>query len=586
MSLFDSVISTAAEKFGLGDKAGTLLSALLSMMTNQETGGFAGFLNMFSKAGLGDVASSWVSSGTNAELSDEQVESALGSNAISSIANQVGISPGKATSALGWMVPQVVDKLTPDGVVPEEKDLLTKIGDFLSGWGGAAVGAVGAVAGLAGSAMGNAADKVGDAAGATVDAGKAVVGGAVNMAGDAAGATVDAGKKVVGAVGDTFSNAVDDVSGGGGGILKWLLPLILLGLLLLLGYWMCGKGATPTTPNVNTNVNKAVNANTNVVAKVVESSFKLEAKDGKYFASGVVSDQKTFDDIKAKLDAQFGAGNVDYSGLKVDTNAKPFVAGWWDNFQKILPNLKDWKNGTLAFAGAAITTATGLPGAVIDQIKSLFGSGWTLTADTLRTLGKVSLPNGTELEAYPGGIEDQLVKFIQSDEYKNGTEDTLKEKWFSFDDLNFVFGKTELTPESKRQFDNIVKILKAFPEVKIKIGGYTDKKGDDAANLKLSDSRAKAIKSMLEKAGVGAQVPQAEGYGEKFATVAETATDEERKVDRKTAVRLIKGDAGGKVSDASTKPADANAKPADAKPATAGNANTAAKPATAGNANK
>jgi outer membrane protein OmpA-like peptidoglycan-associated protein len=153
---------------------------------------------------------------------------------------------------------------------------------------------------------------------------------------------------------------------------------------------------------------------------------------------------------------------------------------------------------------------------------------------------EVSLPDGTKLEAYPNGIEDQLIRFIQSADYKNGTADSLKDKWFDFDDLNFKFGTTELVPESKRQLDNIVAILKAFPDVRIKIGGYTDKKGDDAANKKLSDGRAKAVKAALDKAGVGAQVPEAEGYGEERATVAETASDEERKVDRKTSVRLLK----------------------------------------------
>jgi outer membrane protein OmpA-like peptidoglycan-associated protein len=133
-----------------------------------------------------------------------------------------------------------------------------------------------------------------------------------------------------------------------------------------------------------------------------------------------------------------------------------------------------------------------------------------------------------------------LVKFIESADYKNGTNDSLKDKWFNFDDLNFVFGKTELTPESKRQLDNIVAILKAFPDAKIKIGGYTDKKGDDAANKKLSDARAKAVQAALQKAGVGAQVPEAEGYGEQYATVEEGASDEARAVDRKTAVRLMK----------------------------------------------
>jgi uncharacterized protein YidB (DUF937 family)/outer membrane protein OmpA-like peptidoglycan-associated protein len=439
MSLFDSVISMAAEKFGLGDKAGTLLSALLSMMTNQESGGFAGFLNMFSKAGLGDVASSWVSSGANSPLSNDQVESAMGTSVLGSIAEKVGLPASVVTSALGYMVPQVVDKLTPDGVVPEESTMLSTIGDFLSGWGGAAVGAVGAVAGLAGSALGGTADKVGDVAGAGVDAGKKVIG--------AVGDGIGGASRMVG-------NVVGDATDGGGGILKWLLPLILLGGLLLLGYWACNKAPAVPVGNTNTNVNKA-----NVVVNT-----------------------------------------------NVNTNVNANVATGAD-----------------------------------------------------RKLSDVLLPDGTKLQAYPGGIEDQLIKFIQSDEYKNGTADSLKEKWFSFDDLNFKFGTTELAPESKRQLDNITAILKAFPAVKMKLGGYTDKKGDDAANKKLSDSRAKAVKASLEKSGVGAQVPEAEGYGEEFAKVAETASDEERKVDRKTSVRLIKGDATVKVATTNTATTNTNA---------------------------
>jgi outer membrane protein OmpA-like peptidoglycan-associated protein len=70
-----------------------------------------------------------------------------------------------------------------------------------------------------------------------------------------------------------------------------------------------------------------------------------------------------------------------------------------------------------------------------------------------------------------------------------------------------------LTPESKRQVDNIASILRAFPDVKIKIGGYTDKTGNDAANLKLSDAPAKAVQAAVKAASVGDQVPEAEGYG-------------------------------------------------------------------------
>jgi len=554
--MFDSIIKQAQEKFGLGDKAGGFVAALLGLIANPATGGFGGFINRFKEVGLENEANSWISAGDNTPLTNEQVETAFGDETINSVAEQTGVDKATAVSALGMMTPQVVDALTPDGELPDDASLLSRIKGFLGDFGGAVGAAVLGGLGAAGALASGAADKIGDAAGATVDAGKAVVGKGAEVVGDAAGATVDAGKKVVGAVGDAagavgdkFSGAIGSVGNAfdgdddSGGILKWLIPLLLLGLLIILGYWFCGKGAAPSTPaNANTNANKTnVTTNTNS-AKTLDSSFSISAKDGKYAVTGVVPDQKTLDDIKAKLDAQFGVGNVDYTGLKVDANAKPFAAGWWDNFQKLLPNLKDWKNGSLAFAGNAITAASGLPQAVMDQLKSLF-SGWTMPSDAggeNRTLTEVTLPDGTKLSAYPGGIEDQLIKFIQSDEYKNGTNDTLKNKWFTFDDLNFKTGSTELSETSKRQLDNLVSILKAFPDVKIKVGGYTDKTGDDAKNKTLSDGRAKSVKAALEKAGVGAQVPEAEGYGEEFAKVPETASDEERKADRKTEIRLLK----------------------------------------------
>lgn len=554
--MFDSIIKEAQEKFNLGDKAGSLLASLLGLIANPENGGFGGFIERFKDAGLGDLAESWVTTGDNTPISNEQLESALGEDTINEVAEQTGVEKATATSALGFMTPHVVDALTPDGEIPDEAGLISRIKGFLSDYGGAVGAAVLGGLGVAGAFASGAADKVGDAAGATLDAGKAVVGKGAEVVGDAAGATVDVGKKAVNVVGDTVGGAMNKVGdvldgdGDSGGILKWLIPLLLLGLLVVLGYWFCGKSQplTTPTPNKNGNVNRAnTNANTASV-KTIDSSFSITAKDGKYAVSGVVPDQKTLDEIKAKLTAEFGAENVDFSGLKVDANAKPFGAGWWDNFGKLLPSLKGWKDGTLSFAGNAITAASGLPATALEQIKSLF-AGWTLpasissaTADANRTLTEVALPDGTKLQAYSGGIEDQLIKFVQSDKYKNATDEDLKkpENWFNFDDLNFKYDSPELEESSKRQLDNIVAILKAFPDVKIKIGAYSDKKGDDAYNKKLSDDRAKAVKATLDKSGVGAQIPEAEGYGEELAKVPETASDEERAVDRRTAVRLIK----------------------------------------------
>ncbi|EJL72989.1 OmpA family protein [Chryseobacterium populi] len=150
--------------------------------------------------------------------------------------------------------------------------------------------------------------------------------------------------------------------------------------------------------------------------------------------------------------------------------------------------------------------------------------------------------NGTILKGYKGGMEDQMIAFLKSDGYKNAKDDAaLKDKWYDFDHVNFKMGSsTELEAGSQGQLENLSAILKAFPDAKIKIGGYTDKVGNEANNVKLSTARATFIKDWLGKQGVGAQVLEAEGYGSKFATVDAKASDAERAVDRKMAVRFAK----------------------------------------------
>ncbi|MDO5616911.1 MAG: OmpA family protein, partial [Cruoricaptor ignavus] len=150
--------------------------------------------------------------------------------------------------------------------------------------------------------------------------------------------------------------------------------------------------------------------------------------------------------------------------------------------------------------------------------------------------------NGTKLKAFAGGLEQKIVGFLSSTEYTNAADDSvLKNKWFDFDNVNFKMGSTsELEAGSAEQLSNLAAILNAYPDAKIKIGGYTDKTGDEAVNKKISQGRADFIKSELAKAGVGEQVISAEGYGSEFAKVPADASDEERAADRKMAVRFTK----------------------------------------------
>lgn len=149
--------------------------------------------------------------------------------------------------------------------------------------------------------------------------------------------------------------------------------------------------------------------------------------------------------------------------------------------------------------------------------------------------------NGTALKGFANGLEDNMIKYLKSGSYASATEDGLKNTWYNFDNVNFKMGSaTELEAGSEGQIENLAKILKAYPEAKIKIGGYTDKTGNEPANVKLSQGRADFVKAELTKLGVGAQVVSAEGYGSQFATVDAKASDAERAKDRKMAVRFTK----------------------------------------------
>lgn len=186
------------------------------------------------------------------------------------------------------------------------------------------------------------------------------------------------------------------------------------------------------------------------------------------------------------------------------------------------------------------TDSTGTAGSSVDSSATTTPSA-TTTAPAAKTDENIDL-NGVMLKGYKGGMEDQMIAFLKSDGYKNAADDSaLKDKWYDFDHVNFKMGSsTDLETGSQGQLDNLVAILKAFPDAKIKIGGYTDKTGNEASNVKLSQARADFIKAALGKAGVGAQVLGAEGYGSKFAKVDAKASDAERAADRKMSVRFSK----------------------------------------------
>ena len=98
-----------------------------------------------------------------------------------------------------------------------------------------------------------------------------------------------------------------------------------------------------------------------------------------------------------------------------------------------------------------------------------------------------------------------------------------RETWYELDRITFETDSATLRPQSREQLSNVAAILKAYPPVRIKIGGYTDNSGDAAANVRLSQARAEAVLNELRTMGVTASRLEAEGYGQAHP-VADNAT--------------------------------------------------------------
>ncbi|MBK8550485.1 MAG: OmpA family protein [Ignavibacteria bacterium] len=144
-----------------------------------------------------------------------------------------------------------------------------------------------------------------------------------------------------------------------------------------------------------------------------------------------------------------------------------------------------------------------------------------------------TLPDGTEIIIAENGAEAQLLKFIED---KNISAE---ESWISFDRILFETDKATLRPSSEYQGKNVVAILKAYPDVHLKIGGYTDNTGNPQANLKLSQARADAVMNALINKGIAPERLKAEGYGEQYP-VATNDTPEGRERNRRVDVRISK----------------------------------------------
>jgi OmpA-OmpF porin, OOP family len=329
MTILEPIINEVSEQFGLRGKAGPTMNALLILMSNERTGGLQGFLDQFRRAGLGETVSSWVSRGSNTPITTEQLERAIGNDTVNRITSNVGVARAAGASALAYMIPRVVDLLTPEGVVPSR--LPAWVNSYLSG---------------------------------------------VTARPEPVRGEPVRGEQVRTEAVRPPSEPVRRPSTGGSTFLR-LLPFLALPLLGFLVYRACRPEpeqmvyqppatASPTAPAGQ--------------AQGLNSRLSVINSGGKIQYSGVVPDEQTKQNVTNQLKSTFGEGNIS-GDISVDSRAR--AAAWTSGLSSALPNFKA-SGSEVTFDGNSInvggTMSENAKSDTVAKLKSVYGAGLNIGA--------------------------------------------------------------------------------------------------------------------------------------------------------------------------------------------------------------
>jgi len=102
---------------GSGSASGGNMNSMLDLIGGNK-GGLNSLTEMFGGNGMGDLMESWVGKGENKEAKPEQMEKVLGSDKVKQFAEKSGMDFGSALGLIAQFLPQIIDKLTPEGSIP------------------------------------------------------------------------------------------------------------------------------------------------------------------------------------------------------------------------------------------------------------------------------------------------------------------------------------------------------------------------------------------------------------------------------------------------------------------------------------
>ncbi len=116
MGLLDQITDIAK---GLGDQKGVNQGLLEGVADLLKSGGLRNIVDSFMGSGLEDIIKSWVGTGGNKPISVDQLKNALGPEKLEQLAARAGIPADQTSKVLKDILPDIIDRLTPNGKVSE-----------------------------------------------------------------------------------------------------------------------------------------------------------------------------------------------------------------------------------------------------------------------------------------------------------------------------------------------------------------------------------------------------------------------------------------------------------------------------------
>ena len=132
MGLLDGLVGQVLG--GLGQNHGAsedMVHHVLGMLGGQGGSGLTQLMQVFQSKGLGDVIGSWVGTGQNLPIDPQQLMGLLGNDQVAAMASKFGLTHEAAASQLANLLPQVIDKMTPNGELPGADVLSQGLGGLL-----------------------------------------------------------------------------------------------------------------------------------------------------------------------------------------------------------------------------------------------------------------------------------------------------------------------------------------------------------------------------------------------------------------------------------------------------------------------